>query len=169
MASNETLTEAVTAHAGKIPYVFPHSGKGRAAHSRPIVWGALMIRVVARLARFGISGGLVTLLCYSVYLLCVSTGWNYLVANLVAWFVGLVASYQMNKRFTFRYDRQTNPRTICLFALIYVGQLLVGTSGLSLLVEVLRMDERVAYLANLIITASFSFLFLHRLFGSPSE
>lgn len=119
-----------------------------------------------RAMRFVLSGAVVTGSCYAVYLLLLALHTHYLLANGLAWLFGLSLSYVLNKNFTFGDTQRSSMRMLSSFALIYIGQFIVGTIGLAVLVEICGLGARVAYAINLLFTASFSFVFLNRLFAA---
>ncbi|MDQ4421303.1 GtrA family protein [Sphingobium sp. DEHP117] len=119
-----------------------------------------------RAMRFVLSGAVVTSSCYAVYLLLLAVHTHYLLANGLAWLFGLSLSYILNKNFTFGDTQRSSMRMLSSFALIYIGQFIVGTIGLAVLVEICGFGARIAYAINLLFTASFSFVFLSRLFAA---
>jgi len=121
---------------------------------------------VQRVMRFALSGALVTGSCYAVYLILLALQMQYLLANGLAWLFGLTLSYLLNKNFTFGYAEKSSVKMLSSFALIYIGQFILGTIGLAMLVEIGGLVARSAYAVNLVFTASFSFLFLNRLFAA---
>lgn len=90
----------------------------------------------AEIVRFGLAGGVNTLLTFSAFALMVGLGIAYPLANLVAWFLGIIFSYILNLIFVFNQRRQRpSSRQFLLFASLYVVNFVISTSMLMVLVE----------------------------------
>lgn len=126
-----------------------------------------MPRLAMRLLRFGIVGGAVTLFNYATFLGGIAVGLNYIVASTLAWLMSIGVGFISHRRITFGHRggwRQQMPRYVG----VYLAQLLLGTTTLALLVEWARLAPWLAYLVNILFTASFSYLLMSRaVFGRP--
>lgn len=105
--------------------------------------------------RFLVAGGLNSVLTYLIYL-----GWllvfPYAVAYTAAYVIGIVLSYYLSARFVFR----VRPRIAGAigYPVVYAAQYVLGIMGLHVLVETLRMDERLAPAVVVAALAPVSFL-----------
>jgi putative flippase GtrA len=97
--------------------------------------------VFGQVARFALVGVINTATYYGIYLL-LRVPLGYLGAHVIAFALSTVGSYLLNTYFTYR----TRPswRTFALFPLTVAGNFVITTVGVTLLVEVAAMDERVA-------------------------
>lgn len=115
-----------------------------------------------QLVKFGIVGVSNTLISYAVYALLVYLGMQYLLANVVSYFAGVVNSFVWNSRFVFKTkgDPQTNPVMVFLKTLTasaFTG-LVVSNLLLVFWVHVLGVNEYVGPLLNLIVTFPLNYL-----------
>lgn len=115
-----------------------------------------------QLVKFGIVGVSNTLISYAVYALLVYLGMQYLLANVVSYFAGVVNSFVWNSRFVFKTkgDPQTNPFMVFLKTLTasaFTG-LVVSNLLLVFWVHVLGVNEYVGPLLNLIVTFPLNYL-----------
>ena len=105
--------------------------------------------------RFVIFGCFNTALTFIIYATGVMIGTNYLVANIFAWSIGVVVSFSLNSRFTFRktYAHQR----LITFALSNVLGLLLSATMLSLLVRIVALNPVLASLFTIpvVVTANF--------------
>ncbi len=116
--------------------------------------------MVAKLFRFGVVGGGMTLLNYLLFIGAVRLGWGYLAGASIGWVVTVSISYCLNRRFTFRCEGWGGARDLLGYVTGYVLQFLVSLVGLQLLIGVLRLGPSVAFALNLVATASFSFCYM---------
>lgn len=117
---------------------------------------------INRLLRFGVSGGFVTVVSYILYILSIIMGIHYLIASIIGWFGGIFVSYFINKSFTFSDKRKSNPKHIAFFFSGYIIQLFIGIISLSFFVELLNINENIAFFFTLALTTSFSYLFMNK-------
>lgn len=97
--------------------------------------------ILKQALRFGLVGVVNTLIYFGLYLVILRWA-PYLVAHFVAMVVAMVASFFLNVYFTYR----TRPtwRKFLLFPLGNLASYVILTGGITLLVEVLHVDTRVA-------------------------
>lgn len=85
--------------------------------------------LLGQLVRFGVVGVGCTLLDYGTYIvLGILLGWPYWLAKTIAFFLGTVASYLGNRRFTFRAGRRAPKAEVGGFVLLY-GATFVANLG----------------------------------------
>lgn len=93
---------------------------------------------VNQLFRYGLAGGLNTIITFLAYALMVSAGLAYQFANLLAWLLGIVCGYFFNLLFVFG-DKKTppkaNPRQFVKFGVMYGFSFALSTIALMGLVE----------------------------------
>ena len=116
---------------------------------------------LTRLVRFGLAGLLTTAIAYVVFIGLLKIAVPYLLAATAAWAASLGVGFALNRRFTFgiagadRYKRDFG-----LYVTGAVLQLLVGLAGYAVLIGQLRLGPTPAFAVNIVITTSFSFLFM---------
>lgn len=86
--------------------------------------------------RFAISGGGVAVVAVATYYLCaVSIGMAPLAANLVAYLIQLMLSYEAHRRFSFRQQR-ANRKSIAGYCILSLGALGLNSLWVWLLTDV---------------------------------
>lgn len=111
--------------------------------------------IVRHATRFAIVGVINTGVYYGLYLL-LRMVMPYLAAHLIATGFAMVGSFFLNTYWTF----QTRPtwRKFAIFPLTNLTNYVVSTIGVVLLVELARMDERVAPLVAAVVAIPVTFL-----------
>lgn len=93
-----------------------------------------MRAIAIQWAKFAAVGASNTLLSAAVYALLISTGVNYLAASALAFALGALNSYVLNRRWTFRSRARRAPE-FCRFACVQLVGLGVNLALLALLVD----------------------------------
>ncbi len=117
----------------------------------------MTLTVSSQFARFLVVGLTAFLLNAAIYSGLVTLGVHYLIASGVGWIVGIVNSFFLNKRFTFKSEgsvREELPKTI----FVYVVQLVVSWTGLIILIDGLGFGEIVAFMINVVVVTAVSFI-----------
>jgi len=116
---------------------------------------------LGRLLRFGLTGALTTSVAYLVFIGLLDRGLNYAIAATVSWAAGLVLGFTLNRRFTFGITgTERYRRDFGVYALGAVLQLLLGLTGYAILIGRMHLSGTPAFAVNLVVTTTFSFLFL---------
>jgi putative flippase GtrA len=114
----------------------------------------------ARAVRFGISGGLSTLVAYLTFIAALKF-WHYAAATVISWCLSVGFSFVVNRRFTFGIKgRQDRGRDFVLFVIGSLIQLALALIGYRILLGAMHLRPTVAFLINLAFTSSFSFAYL---------
>lgn len=117
---------------------------------------------IMQFLKFGIVGGLNTVLSYLIYLAGVRLGLHYAAANFVAFVITVFISYMLNGNFVFkeegnqRFDFKTLMK---VYASYSVTSLFLATILLWFEVDVLGLPEEIGPVINLFITVPVNFLF----------
>jgi len=114
---------------------------------------------MARLTRFGVVGGGVTLLTYLLFLASLAMGLHYLIASVIAWMGGVVAGFFAHRRVTFG-DRGIWHRQALRYVGVYLLQLLFGTATLAAQIDLVGVPTWLAYPINVLFTATFSYILM---------
>jgi putative flippase GtrA len=104
-------------------------------------------RLAGRLAAFSLAGVANALIGLSVIVLCGMLGLGALTSNVIGYGFGLVVSFTLNSRVTFRdrpNDRYTISRFIVAFGIAFAANLVI----VSLATHYLALDHRITSLAG---------------------
>ncbi|WP_158916280.1 GtrA family protein [Caulobacter sp. S45] len=116
--------------------------------------------MIAKLLRFGVVGGSMSLLNYAIFIGAIRLNTGYLIAASIAWLVTVAISYALNRRFTFRRSGWGGLKDVAGYVAGYVLQFLVSLAGLQLLIGVLGLGPSLAFVVNLVATSTFSFCYM---------
>lgn len=121
-----------------------------------------------RLVRFGAVGGGVTLLGYALFLAGMALGLHYLAASVLAWAGGVVVGFVAHRRLTFD-DRGAWRGQMTRYLGVYLLQLMVGTATLAALIDWVGLAPWIAYLVNILFTATLSYGLMHLAVFAPGR
>ena len=110
--------------------------------------------------RFGVVGACTTALNFLLFTGLIAAGVHYLAACSIGWAVGVGLSYGLNKRFTFALGPGVDLRELLVFIGGYVVQLGLGLASYAILIGGLGLGPSPAFAINLILVATFSFVFM---------
>jgi putative flippase GtrA len=110
--------------------------------------------------RFGLAGGLNTLVTFAAYALLVAGGVAYVVANALAWTIGIVCAYFLSLIFVFRAKQPigTGARRFVLFATLHITSFALSSLLLIGLVESGLLEPVRAQLVVIPFIAIFNFV-----------
>jgi putative flippase GtrA len=114
-----------------------------------------------KIVRFALVGAALTLLSYLIFVGLLGFGAHYLIASAASWAGGILASYFLNKGFTFALGNDFVWREFGTLVSGYVLQLVLASLGYIVLIGELGLSPTPAFLVNLVIVAAFSFLFMN--------
>lgn len=115
-----------------------------------------MIRLFdAESSRFVMAGGINTIFSYAIYLLLLLIT-SYVTAYSISFVVGIMAGYTLNTLFVFK--QPWTIKKLFQYPLVYIAQYLVGIVLLSILVDYLSINERLAPLVNVILLLPLTFI-----------
>jgi len=118
--------------------------------------------VISRLLRFGLSGALTTAVAYVIFIgLIEGLHWHYAVATIMAWIASVGVGFKLNRRFTFRIRGGPQGRQFLLFLTGALLQLCLSLGCNAVLIGWQRLNPSLAFVLNLMVTTSFSFLYLN--------
>jgi putative flippase GtrA len=107
-------------------------------------------------ARFVVAGGLNTGLGFAIYCLIIFLGFNYAVANSIAWIVSVFVGFLLNSRFVFR--KTYGHVRFLTFVGSNVLSLIVSFALLTLLIQVFSVNPIVASFAAIPFVVAISYL-----------
>ena len=116
--------------------------------------------------RFLISGGVNTAATYGLYLVLLRFT-DYKVAYTIAYVVGIVLAFAINRLFVFRTHRGW--RSMVLFPFVYLAQYLVSVGVVWVWVERLHLWKEAAPLVAIVITIPMTFVLSRVIFGRPDR
>jgi len=109
----------------------------------------------SEIARFLISGGINTLVTYSIYLL-LNQWTSYIIAYSIAYIIGIVVSYLVNAGWVFK--KTFNLKSFIFYPLVYLSQYILGITLLYLLVNFVNIHQSLAPLIVVSATLPVTFL-----------
>jgi putative flippase GtrA len=117
--------------------------------------------MLQRLLRFVMTGGLTTAVAYVTWMLLLNVV-TYPFATALAWIVAVAIGFVVNRRFTFGIaGPERRAADFGLFLVGALGQLVIGEVGYYVTIGRLGMAPTGAFLINLVLNTTFSFLFLN--------
>ncbi len=122
--------------------------------------------------KFGIVGVSNTAISYAVYAILVSLGMHYLVANVIAYFAGVLNSFIWNSKFVFKTEEgdSRNPAKVFVKTLTvsaFTG-LVVNNILLVFWVNVVGLSEYLGPILNLVVTYPMNY-FLNKYWAYKKE
>ena len=108
-------------------------------------------------ARFLLIGGINFLINFITYVLLVFWGFHYLAASGVAWLLGVINSYYLNRKITFSSNAPIVGE-LTRHLIVYIMQLLIAWILLIILIEFAGFDYITSYLMNIIFVTIVSFI-----------
>lgn len=100
-------------------------------------------------------GGLNTVIGYGLFMAFLFFGLQYLLANTIAYILGIIHSYLWNKYFTFN-SKNRSFREAFRFVSVYLISYFIGMATLFLFVSILKINEYIAGGINIISTTVIS-------------
>jgi putative flippase GtrA len=118
--------------------------------------------LISRAIRFGLTGLLTTSIAYILFIWMMQILASHRSAAVISWIGSLLVGFVANRRFTFGFvGSRRRGRHFGLFLAGAVLQLLVALAGYELLIGQLGLSPTPAFLANAVLTTSFSFAWLN--------
>lgn len=121
-----------------------------------------MYERLARMMRFGMVGGGVTVIAYLLFLGAIAGGLHYLVASVLAWAGGLCVGFVAHRHLTFS-ARNGWRGQIWRYIAVYLLQLLFGTATLAALIDLAGLAPWLAYPVNIAFSATLSYVLMSRM------
>ncbi|VVN15985.1 hypothetical protein PS645_04047 [Pseudomonas fluorescens] len=112
--------------------------------------------------RFILSGAFNTSVTYLLYLFLLHC-FSYQISYTISYTLGVVLAYYLNRALVFKSHRGL--RSILLFPLIYIVQYMLTGSLLWILVDQLRISERLALLVGIVLMVPVNYLLSKKIFS----
>jgi len=116
--------------------------------------------MLGQIVSFTVAGLSATAVNYIVFSSLAWSGLHYLAAAVIGWSLSVTTSYVLNKRLTFASGAWFAPRELGRFIMGSLLQLGLGLTGYAVLIGDLGLPLNLAFLFNLVLTSSFSWLFM---------
>jgi putative flippase GtrA len=110
-----------------------------------------------QLITYGIIGCCCAGLDFLTYVLLMQAGCSAYVANVISVHVGIIASFFLNRHFTFRVKNKTAVRFLS-FYLVGLTGLAISTGMLFLMIERLMISPTVSKIATIVVVALIQFI-----------
>lgn len=116
------------------------------------------LKIFKQLRRFLIIGGVATTISYSVFLISIHLfSLHYIIANILAFFISIIFSYNLNKRWSFEVAEQQKSH-LPQYLILYLVSLLVGTFILKITIDSLQIIPEIAFIISLFFTTTMNFI-----------
>lgn len=113
--------------------------------------------------KYVIFGGLTTVVNFLAYFACIDLlDFNYLVANIISWFLSVIFAYITNRAFVFEKVNFTFRSILKEVSLFFGSRFLSGaieTASLFLLVELMHLDDHISKIAVAVIVVILNYVF----------
>ena len=121
-----------------------------------------MKKSLIQLIKFGIVGGINTVLSYLIYLGGLYLGIHYLIASTIGFIITVFISYVLNSLLTFRESGEAIHWSIKALIKVYISYsitgFILGNLLLFIEVDVIKISEMIAPIINLFITIPTNFI-----------
>lgn len=117
--------------------------------------------MIKQFIKFGIVGGINTVLSYAIYYIGIKLGINYILCNAIAFAITVFISYMLNGMFVFQGEDKWRFDFLALlkvYASYSVTSLFLSSALLGLEVELLHIPEEIGPILNLFVTIPINFL-----------
>jgi len=112
--------------------------------------------MIKQVIKFGIVGVINTLDYYLLYLFFQSVlSIYYLYAHIISFLISMVGSFYMNSYFT--YKTKPTLKKFLQFPLTYVVNIVVSTSAIYILVDLMKLNQKVSPILASLIAIPFTF------------
>ena len=111
--------------------------------------------------KFGIVGGLNTVLSYAIYFVCIRMGLHYALANFVAFVITVFISYLLNGTFVFGEGKKQCfdiKALLRVYASYSITSFFLTTLLLWIEVDIIGLPEEIGPVINLFITVPVNFV-----------
>lgn len=109
--------------------------------------------------KFGIVGLSNTIITLGIYYLFIYLELNYMIANIIGYFLGSINGYIWSKGWVFKEAKATVKSSAFKYYMVYGSSLLISISAMYLFVKVLGISDKIAPLLTLCITVPYNFIF----------
>lgn len=118
----------------------------------------LELEIFKQLRRFLVIGGIATIISYSVFSFSIRVlSLHYVWANILAFVMSIIFSYNMNKRWSFEAAAQQRSH-LTQYLILYLSSLVVGTIILRITIGLLGIMPEIAFIISLCFTTVINFL-----------
>ena len=118
----------------------------------------LDLKNVKQIRRFLLTGGISTVISYSVFLLSIHLfSLHYIISNIVAFCVSITFSYNFNKRWSFEVANQQRSHLFSYLGL-YLFSLALGSLILKIAVDFCGIIPEISFIISLCFTTTLNFL-----------
>ena len=113
--------------------------------------------IIGQLLRFIIVGTASNAILYCIYWIARDAGVCYEIAMTIAFSVGIVQTFILNKKWSFR-DTGDNAPAFVRYVLVYLVAYVIDLASLAVLVERYHFSDRLVQAGMIVVVAAFLFL-----------
>ncbi|MDD9266610.1 GtrA family protein [Paenibacillus sp. GCM10023248] len=116
-----------------------------------------LISRFAQELKFAIVGLINTGISFIIYAILAFYNVNYIIALIISYLVGIISSFMLNSKWTFKTSDKTQIKAILKFVMVYVLNLAINSLLLIILVDYFGGNKILSQLLALVLTTAFSF------------
>ncbi len=118
-----------------------------------------MFKLFIQFFKFGIIGGINTLISLAIYYGLVFLHINYMIATACGYVISSLIGYTLNKLWVFQAKNQSINKSLVKYYIVYLSSLLLNIGSMYLWVDMLKISKFLAPILTLMITIPYNFLF----------
>lgn len=113
---------------------------------------------LAHLIRFLIVGGVSTVVNYAVFFILLGLSIRYQWASACGFMSGVIVGFPLNKVWTYRDSSTMTASVFYSYIAVYLASLIINITAITMLVDLMHIEPRIANLVTIIITTMTNFL-----------
>lgn len=108
--------------------------------------------------RFLIVGGISTAMNYAVFFILLGLSMQYQWASACGFMAGVIVGFPLNKAWTYRASSTMTTSVFYSYIAVYLASLIINVAAITMLVDLMHIEPRIANLVTIIITTVANFL-----------
>lgn len=109
--------------------------------------------------KFGLVGGLNTVISLVIYYLLVYLGVHYIASTIAGYVLSSAAGYMLNKIWVFKAKEIRTASSLVKYYVVYGSSLILNMGLMYLWVDILSVSDKIAPLLTMCFTVPFNFIF----------
>lgn len=118
-----------------------------------------ILKIISQFIKFGIVGGINTVVSLAIYYLMVYFGVDYIIATVTGYIGSSVIGYMLNRIWVFKAQNTKVMNSALKYFIVYGTSLLINMGCMYLWIDVLHLSQYIAPILTLCITVPFNYVF----------
>lgn len=118
-----------------------------------------LVQILIQFFKFGLVGGINTLVSLAIYYLLVYLNTNFMVATVIGYIASSICGYLLNRIWVFQAQKTKIVKSALRYYIIYGASFLINMSCMYLFVNILAISKYVAPVLTMCITIPFNYIF----------